>query len=131
MTDKIITLANLHEATKQDIFNQVARHLITQNHRSVDEKGYCKYRSGNLKCAAGCLISDEEYTPLMDSEKSQGTGWIDLVHEGLVPRDNMHFIRLLQVLHDGMHGITSPEEWFREVQYFAFKHDLTMPTATL
>ena len=128
MTDKIITLANLHEATEQEIFNQVARHLLTQNRRSVDEKGFCKYRSGNLKCAAGCLISDEEYSPLMDSEESEGTGWLDLASKGLVPTQHNLFIRSLQLVHDGMPDRYSQEEWFREVQRFALKHDLTMPT---
>lgn len=70
----IITLKNLHEATAQQVFTQVATHLLTQKERSfvIDDRGeeLCAYRGDNgLKCAAGCLISNDEYNPIMDGLK--------------------------------------------------------------
>lgn len=47
--------------TKQEIFDFVAKFLIKQNQRSV-ENSQCLYRGpGDLKCAVGCLMTDEEY----------------------------------------------------------------------
>ena len=73
----MITLKTLHQATLQEIFNQAANHLLTQNekskgliiHNAIPELGIaessnisCKYRNKEgLKCAIGVFISDEEY----------------------------------------------------------------------
>jgi hypothetical protein len=46
--------------TKQEIFDKVAAHLLTQRKRCVNQTGDCVYRSDDgLKCAAGCLIPDD------------------------------------------------------------------------
>ena len=42
-----ITLATLAQATEQEIFDQVARHLIKQGKRAADGSG-CKYRTAPL-----------------------------------------------------------------------------------
>ena len=48
--------------TLQEIFDQVATHLLTQNERAVGALGNCRYRTDTgLKCAIGCLIADEHY----------------------------------------------------------------------
>lgn len=94
-----ITLANLHEATAQQVFDQVATHLLTQNEKSVDrtERGpECVYRSyKGLQCAAGCLISEHEYNPGMENNQ-----WDDLAHSGIVPSDHKELIMELQCVHD-------------------------------
>ncbi len=46
--------------SKQETFDQVAAHLLAQNKRAEDTNS-CRYRLGKLKCAAGCLIPDDEY----------------------------------------------------------------------
>lgn len=43
------------------IFNTVSKHLLTQNRKAVNDVGNCKYRYGNLKCAAGCLMIHDRY----------------------------------------------------------------------
>ena len=48
---------------QQLLFRDVALHLIRQGERSSDAEDSCKYRHGNLKCAVGCLIKDEHYSP--------------------------------------------------------------------
>lgn len=50
--------------TPQETFDKVTRHLLTQ--KAVSElKGVgCRYRADNgLKCAVGCLIPDDKYSP--------------------------------------------------------------------
>lgn len=61
-----ITMKNLHLATEQGVFDQVAKHLLTQNAKALAWSGGCQYRlelnDGTiLKCAVGCLIADNEY----------------------------------------------------------------------
>lgn len=94
---KEITLATLHTFSAQQVFNYVARHLLEQSEKSVDIfTTKCKYKTAKgLKCAAGCLISEKEY-----SEDFEGAYWPRIVklrastaHEQL--------IRRLQELHDG------------------------------
>lgn len=44
--------------TKQEVFDIVAKHLLTQNVKAW-ENGFCRYKtSTGLKCAVGCLIPD-------------------------------------------------------------------------
>lgn len=45
---------------RQEVYDAVARHLLTQNERAVDPiTGECKYKtSSGLRCAIGCLIPD-------------------------------------------------------------------------
>lgn len=52
------------QSSMQEIFNRVARHLLTQNARaSQGEAGDCMYRTDDgLKCAVGCLITDDAYS---------------------------------------------------------------------
>lgn len=71
-----ITLATLLEVTPQQIFDQVAVHLLTQNAKSsvpadpeYPDQLRCLYRSGELQCAAGCLIDADEYSETMEDKR--------------------------------------------------------------
>jgi hypothetical protein len=56
----MITLETLPQATAQEVFDQVATHLLTQRQRSTT-KGNCAYRGDDgLKCAAGCLLGPDD-----------------------------------------------------------------------
>lgn len=58
--------------TKQEIFDKVASHLLTQNERSISENGMCLYRGPRgLKCAAGFLIPDDVYNFEMEGENAE------------------------------------------------------------
>lgn len=97
----MITLATLPDATAQEVFEQVANHLLDQGERS-EENESCKYRytkaNGRvLSCAAGCLMSDEEY-----SESYEKREWDTLVYNRRVPRSHDSLIRNLQQIHDGV-----------------------------
>lgn len=91
----MITLKTLEHYSAQEVFDHVATHLIQQTSRSESEDG-CRYRGPDgLKCAAGCLISDEEY-----SEDFEEKGWISLVANSKVPAVHKDLIYKLQDLHD-------------------------------
>ena len=57
--------------TQQEIFDTVCKHLAQQKEQAIgtSELGTsCRYRGkNNKKCAVGCLIPDEVYTPEMDN----------------------------------------------------------------
>lgn len=54
--------------TKQEHFDKVANHLLTQNKKALDKTGKCVYRAPDgTKCAIGCLIPDELYSPKLES----------------------------------------------------------------
>lgn len=93
----MITLATLPQATAQEVYDQAVEHCVRQGRRSMDKRmGYCAYRGDNdLKCAAGCLIADDEY-----SEEFEGHEWRELVDARLVPTAHADLIRELQNAHD-------------------------------
>lgn len=98
-----ITLATLKDATAQQVFDQVAAHLLKQNARSTNAEGNkCMYRGADgMMCAAGCLIADDEYKPEMDVGAIVGGGsWASMVGKGTVPADHKIMIMKLQRLHD-------------------------------
>jgi len=52
-----------------EIMYRVYDHLMTQNEKSIDGVGNCKYRSPDgMMCALGCLIPDEEYKITTEGE---------------------------------------------------------------
>lgn len=125
----MITLATLAQATEQEIFNHVARHLITQGVVSRDRvTDMCTYRDdfGN-RCAAGCLIADEEYDASMET-----LAWHQLVSLGRVPKEHQTLIGQLQQIHDGFDDeeevrTQEPGEavhsWRRELRRMAEEYD--------
>jgi hypothetical protein len=103
----MITLKNLEQATAQEVFEQGAKHLLTQNCQSVSEHdGACAYRGENgLKCVGGCFISDDEYKP-----EFEGEDWISVC---LLTNTNKHevLIKRLQEIHD----LCDVDVWLKEL----------------
>lgn len=102
----MITLKTLPKATAQEVFDQVTRHLLTQMKRAVSSEliggNGCMYRLGNLKCAAGCLIGDDEYNEALMEHHD----WSSLLSRKLVPRAHFDLILELQQIHDGYLPLT-------------------------
>lgn len=90
----MITLATLEEATAQEVFDQVVNHLRKQNKQAMSNSKCC-YRHGDLKCAAGCLISDDEYHKNME-----GSTWFILIDRFRISTAHQDLIFMLQDIHD-------------------------------
>lgn len=91
-----ITLATLPQATAQEVYSQVRKHLLTQKMKSIEEGKGCVYRGPDgLMCAAGCLISEDEYLEEMERQP-----WSFLVNKVLVPKEHSRLIAALQRIHD-------------------------------
>ena len=111
---KQITLANLAEAAAQEVIDHVTAHLLKQNAKST-YNGNCAYRSrimdmsNSLSCAAGCLISDEEMTSLIETQGSSINmdSWKALAGDGVLPDAHSNLIGALQRVHD----CWCPEDW--------------------
>lgn len=113
-----ITLSTLSKATAQEVFDQVAKHLLKQNSQSFGSCGGCAYRGvDGTQCAAGCLISDEEYDPIWDKNGNQ---WYTLISEEKVPKDHGTLICELQRVHDNY----EPDLWLRELDKLADNYGL-------
>lgn len=84
----------------QEIFDTVSAHLRSMPRRSIDD-GICKYRAeGGLKCAVGCLITDDEYDEEMDEGVTSVSSLADrnLLPDRLAPY--LDVLERLQSVHD-------------------------------
>lgn len=119
-----VTLATLPQASAQEVFDHVARHLLTQLERSTvsntDNAFGCKYRlkdgSATLMCAAGSLIADNEYDQDMEDQD-----WEMLVDHERVPDAHRDLIQELQETHDKW----LVREWADRLRKVAERFDLS------
>lgn len=117
MTPVRITLATLATATPQAVFDQAARHLLTQGTRSSEYRGgatQCLYRAslrpdGTIACAAGCFIADSEYKPDMEGGRCHSLA------ESMGITAHMDLIQRLQNIHDD----EDPGDWASELRTLA------------
>ncbi len=111
----MITLKTLETASAQEVFDQVARHLIIQG-KQCRIGSECAYRGPDgLKCAAGCIIGDDEY-----QQGFEGMAWESLVDYKEIPRRHSKLIQRLQLVHDKC----DPQEWLLELQRVAITYGL-------
>jgi len=111
----MITLDTIATATEQEIYDQVKQHLLNQGCKSEDSAS-CMYRDVNgNKCAAGCLMSDDEYTA-----QFEGNSWHDLIIDRKVTSVHAGLIAKLQDVHDRR----SVNSWSRELKKVAVAHNL-------
>ena len=117
-----ITLKTLSEATDQEVFNQVAVHLLTQGQKcgvqrgDDDTKFVCYYSYNGMACAAGCLMAPEEY-----AEDFEELSWGTLVADGHAPSEHEDLIAKLQEVHDNH----SPAHWYDSLLNLAFDFKLS------
>lgn len=90
----------------QEIFDTVARHLLTQNQDCVGEDGALYHGEGNLRCAIGCLIPDALYAPSIENIAVDGITGILGDKEATVPADVLR-------IRDHFKALIAPEEWER------------------
>ena len=96
----MITLANINEFADQEIFEQCATHLLQQGKQA---KGEGRGRKC-LKCAVGCFIPDEDYSPYVS--------YTFLIRDGFYPdvdSSKLKLLRRLQVIHD--YAADHPLRW--------------------
>lgn len=124
--------------TRQEAFNKVYTHLLTQNSKSTNGGGTCMYRGENgCSCAVGCLITDEEYRPWMDGLEAIPEGYnagMKLVNtnaaslngNGLLPARLVPHLDLLCDL-QAIHDMRDVLAWKFHLGSYAKHRGLTVP----
>lgn len=107
--------------THQETFDKVATHLITQRAASRDYSG-CRYRGPDgLKCAVGCLITDEYYHPGIEGLTVDSLDFFE--------KSDIKLLEDLQCVHDCAHtgilGLFTLENLKLDLQKVAMKHNLS------
>lgn len=125
--------------TLQQVVTKVTIHLLMQNEKSFADnqspiEGSCAYRGeGDLKCAVGCVIDDEFYTPYIEGlaigdvlyypdDKDLMFFAKILKSSGIDPKDQniMNFLKDAQYIHD----MWEVEEWENELLKLAVKYSI-------
>lgn len=111
---------------KQEIFDKVAKHLLTQKVRCVDKQGCCVYFNveTNMKCAAGCLIPDRDYSEYF--ERGAVDYYIinkitNFFKNSGYSKNEIELVQELQELHDWFR----PKTWKKRLRLIAKEHSLT------
>lgn len=115
----------------QTVFDTVAKHLLTQNAKSLSDHETCVYRSkSGLKCAVGCLIADEYYHPELEGGSVYNLDVVVAVMATIDPLQTLpivereeiaRLLRHLQKIHDSF----EPETWPMHLVDLASKFKLT------
>lgn len=104
--------------TSQEMFDTVARHLLTQGRRSLRGAGpsaVCAYRGWDgTKCAIGAIIPDDEYDPIMEGIT------VESMRVSTICRDTLPLAIRLQFVHDQIR----PGDWPRALLKLAESFDL-------
>ena len=116
-------------ANLQEIFNKVVTHLLTQNARSFNAvDGKCLYRGDKgLKCAVGCLITDEYYHPNLEGRYAGADAVLQAVLDSLEVFWSQKLVDLLIKL-QRVHDERSTDSWQAEINAVATEFNLEMPT---
>lgn len=105
----------------QEIFDKVARHLLTQGVRSSRGSNTCVYRGPNgTMCAVGCLLPDD-VAKAADSKFLSVTGLIN--HDMLPAELRPHALLLERLQH--IHDSIDVAKWREELTRCAEQYKLS------
>lgn len=126
--------------TEQEIFDAAVNGLAKQGfERSVGthNNGACAYRGEfGMKCAIGHVLSDEDLQTKNGSyegtlrelpERAKHRLGIEVLDTEVLDTPRFNFLCQLQMAHDG--AVDTPTYMKKELQWFAAKHNLTIPEA--
>ncbi len=115
---------------RQEVFNKVATHLLTQNEKARTQTGWgdfrCSYKADNgLKCAIGCLIPDDLYDKKIEGNSILYNPLLISILRNAIDLyidDDINFLENLQTIHDQM----SIKSWAEQLNQFAIDNKLIM-----
>lgn len=97
-----------------EIFTKVKEHLLRQGAPAKD-RGVCMYRSPDgLKCAVGCLITDEAYDPAIEGKNVDHLAVRDVLIKSRIDLCHITLLKELQLIHD----YDDPERWESLLEVF-------------
>lgn len=116
--------------TLQEVFDKVARHLLTQGQRSIlRETGRCAYRGDEgCMCAVGVLIADEHYHPKLE-DNSVGEWHVQqALRSSGIETDTKTLLVLAELQH--IHDQRNLKEWRECLQALAVREGLDTSALT-
>lgn len=114
-------IQEVNNKSLQEIFDFVANHLLTQNKKSVEESGTCLYRCGDLKCAVGALISDEDYDCNFEMQSLRILSGREKTIFNHIEESRLEFLIHLQTIHDDF----LIKEWLEELSILGLRFNLS------
>lgn len=117
---------------RQDIFNQVCAHLITQGKPALN-KGACAYRGEwGTRCAVGFLVEDEEYRSDFEGKTVDGLKGHTFAKFDIEDEDTVLLLCSLQYAHDmAEYRVGEPIVWLesckKRLRRTAEKFNLEVP----
>ena len=110
----------------QEMFTTVVTHLLTQKKRAINPKTKdCAYLSEDgCKCAGGCLIPPDTYTPKMEGIGVYGLAFF---HDLASTSENYNSFMLVLSRLQEIHDKNLVEEWKDRCQDLAVVAHLEMP----
>ena len=107
----------------QEVFDKTVNHLRKQGRKAMDDEGRCKYRTwDNLRCAVGCHIPDEYYSPALEGTSiyTADDNWEFLMEALGFSEDEFKLLSDLQKTHDN----ESVGNWEPDFKRVAKKYQL-------
>ena len=107
---------------RQEIYNQIQTHLLTQNQKSLMPNGKGAYRGlAGLKCALGIFIPDELYSLDLEGKSVKEISAFFRFPNGPIENcQDMSFLFKLQDIHDGC----PIENWETALESLAYEFSL-------
>lgn len=122
--------------SNQEVFDTIAKHLLSQKVKSIISSGNCKYYipERNLRCAVGILFKDFSEAEI----EEVGNTTIGALYDPMTPRakklrnllnkagvdvNNSRQLELLQGL-QFLHDYKGTQEWIPELKRIAKEYDL-------
>lgn len=115
---------------QQDVFDRVAKHLLTQKKRAVDEGDECQYQAPDgCQCAIGCLIKPGQYKGVFEGREikslirgliQNGVKISDIFYFDIEEYGEFSFLRNLQNIHDDLEIST----WKDALEKFGQRYNL-------
>ena len=103
----MLLLSSISNLTKKEVFLKVKEHLLLQNKQSwlPDHSGCAYLGEGGLKCAVGCLMTEEELNSLTDEDQIKVVA--TMIKFGKMDETHKILLGRLQGIHDSY----SPDNW--------------------
>ena len=119
-----MTIQEVNNKSFQEIFDFVANHLLTQNAKAVEDSGTCRYRYGDLKCAVGALISDEDYNYSFEMRSIRLLADRKNTRFSNIEESRLAFLIHLQKIHDDYVIEEWPEKLSALGSYFNLSNEI-------
>ena len=111
----------------QAIFDKMVTRMLKQGKRSETNEGSCRYRCGDLCCAAGALIDDKHYSEAFEGKNVSDHRVVIAIALSLgVANLEYHQLKVIELCQKA-HDQWDPSRWAERFEQIAKDYNLKMP----